>query len=41
MRFLERIVFALDGSDDGHVLVECYGGEEWMLVDPLAAKLGL
>ena len=20
MRFLERIVFALDGSDDGHVL---------------------
>ena len=34
-----RIVFALDGSDDGHVLAECYEGGEWMLVDPLAAKL--
>ena len=34
-----RIVFALDGSDHGHVLAECYDGGEWMLVDPLAAKL--
>ena len=34
-----RIVFALDGSDDGHVLAECYRDGEWMLVDPLAAKL--
>jgi hypothetical protein len=34
-----RIVFALDGSDDGHVLAECHVGDEWMLVDPLAAKL--
>ena len=34
-----RIVFALDGSDDGHVLAECNAGGRWMLVDPLAAKL--
>ena len=34
-----RIVFALDGSDDGHVLAECHGRRQWMLVDPLAAKL--
>ena len=34
-----RIVFALDGSDDGNVLAECRDGDEWMLVDPLAAKL--
>ena len=34
-----RLVFALDGSDDGHVLAECYKGGEWMLVDPLVAKL--
>ena len=34
-----RIVFALDGSDDGHVLCECFDDNEWMLVDPLAAKL--
>ena len=34
-----RIVFALDGSDDGHVLAECHVGDEWMLVDPLAPKL--
>lgn len=34
-----RIVFALDGGDDGHVLAECYADGEWMLVDPLAAKL--
>ena len=34
-----RIVFALDGSADGHVLAECHVDDEWMLVDPLAAKL--
>ena len=34
-----RVVYALDGSDDGHVLAECYCNDGWMLVDPLAAKL--
>ena len=34
-----RIVYALDGSDDGHVLAECHASGRWMLVDPLAAKL--